>query len=743
LEFYAKKYGNNYETIESHTKLLIKELDALYNIYRNEINNLKLDNNIYNYIKTACIFHDLGKYSDYFQYNIKNEKKPLNLKDIKHNYLSIAFIYEYLAKNYNNDIFYKLFYAIAFHHDRKIDFNKDDLNAYQNGLNQKINYLTWVKDIFPDFEIKNLRTDYYGYLKKYYDDKLILLQNKTDIKKDKDYIFLKGMLHKLDYAASAHLSAEENKIINFNKKFNKYLNSKNIKLKNFQKKSKNNSDKSLLLIAPTGSGKTEFAINWLNGNKGFYILPLRVSTNAMYERFNSIFKDNIGLLHGDSLFYKLEEKNNIDEHINNIKLARQLSMPITITTADQLFPAVFKYYGYERIYATLMYSKIIIDEPQSYSPEMLAIIVKMLDEISNYNGKFCLMSATIHPILLNKIKQIKNTKIINLFNNPKFNPLNKHKIQFTDQPIENLINNIINSYKNNKKVLVIANTVKQSQNLYRLLNKYKEEYDKNLNIKLVHSQFIQKDRIKKEADIFKDAGNTTNRNNNPIIWISTQIIEASLDVDFDILYTEISSIDSLIQRMGRVCRRFDKTINKKDTPNIIISLQPSKGTYNIYNKQIVEFTIKELSNYNDKILTEHDKQNIINNVFLDNDNEFNQKFKKSIELLESGYTEDNKNDALRSFRDINTENVIPYGVFENNKKEIEKNIDILKNNKKLNENKIKALNELNGYMVNVYFYKLNNHSSYNRELDARILNYDYNETTGIDFEKIKEEDFFI
>lgn len=49
---------------------------------------------------------------------------------------------------------------------------------------------------------------------------------------------------------------------------------------------KANSDKNVVMIAPTGSGKTEAALLWLNGDKGFYTLPLRVSANAIYERLN-------------------------------------------------------------------------------------------------------------------------------------------------------------------------------------------------------------------------------------------------------------------------------------------------------------------------------------------------------------------------------------------------------------------------------------------------------------------------
>ncbi len=67
---------------------------------------------------------------------------------------------------------------------------------------------------------------------------------------------------------------------------------------------KANSDKNVVMIAPTGSGKTEAALLWLNGDKGFYTLPLRVSANAIYERIKYKYEfENTAILHSNSLSY--------------------------------------------------------------------------------------------------------------------------------------------------------------------------------------------------------------------------------------------------------------------------------------------------------------------------------------------------------------------------------------------------------------------------------------------------------
>ena len=109
----------------------------------------------------------------------------------------------------------------------------------------------------------------------------------------------------------------------------------------------------------------------------------------------------------------------------------------------------------------------------------------------------------------------------------------------------NDLDNILEDAKT-KKALVICNTVNSAQKLYiKLL-----ELDSNTEIHLLHSRYTKKHRQILEDDVIEFS-----KSNRTGICISTQIVEASLDIDFDVLYTYLSSIDSLIQRMGRVYRK--------------------------------------------------------------------------------------------------------------------------------------------------------------------------------------------
>ena len=91
-----------------------------------------------------------------------------------------------------------------------------------------------------------------------------------------------------------------------------------------------------------------------------------------------------------------------------------------------------------------------------------------------------------------------------------------------------------------KNVLVICNTVKKAQQIYKSLT------EKTDNVHLLHARFTKEHKRMLENEIikFSDSENETG------IWVTTQLVEASLDIDFDVLYTEMSTADSLMQRMG-------------------------------------------------------------------------------------------------------------------------------------------------------------------------------------------------
>ncbi len=706
-EFYAKRYEDNFETLEEHTDNLIKNFHILKAKYKDVLENIGIDDNILKALEFACIFHDLGKMSKDFQDKITNKKK--NPKEIPHNFLSGLFLFNNGIEKHLNDGFDRYFgyliYAVLYHHHRTINVNEKVLKEiFEEDLKPKIVHLGWLSKY--NIIISNIEDHapyaVYAYLSTYG-------QEVKNYIKNKEAIFIKGMLHRIDHSASAHVDLEKERILNARDILNNYI-SKKGGFRDFQIKAKELSDKNALLTASTGLGKTEFALNWIGEDKVFYTLPVRVSVNAMYNRLSNLFgEDNVGLLHSFAKFDMLDD-GEIEPILDIINHSSQLSMPLTVCTADQLFTSVFKYHGFEKIYATLMYSKVVIDEPQGYSPDTLAYIVKAIKELKEYGGRFLVMSATMHPFIKEELGDFE--KII------EFSKDKKHFIRISDKSITELTDEIADAYEDKKKVLVIVNTVKKSQEVYKLLKA------KNINVKLLHSLFIRKDRKIKEQEIISN-------NKEPVVWVSTQLVEASLDIDYDMLYTELASIDSLIQRMGRVLRH-RKT--EPTSPNVIITIKDISGIGSVYYKEVVEQTRAYLENFDNKFMTEEDKQAGMDFVYDENKvPKFYKQFKNNLDLLTYGYQADDKKEAERLFREIYNVDVIPQDIFSENRENIDTLIDTIKEEKSVE--KLRALKQLYDYTVPIPYYRVQNKLSSINLKNVFVFYNHYDDEFGIVFDE--------
>jgi CRISPR-associated endonuclease/helicase Cas3 len=728
-QYIAKSSEGSQQTLQEHTEKLLENFEILKKYIQKYI---QLDKETEKAVYLACLFHDIGKASKEFQAKI-TKQKPQPKQEIPHNLLS-AVIFYFLRSPYfenNEHLFEKIQYAIACHHNRcSVNINKPELILEDFADRVENDLKHWILEKLKNFEITQLNID-----KKSLDTVLnsVLEFEKRSIKykdllKDKQTILIKGLLHRLDHAASAGVEVEKGLIEDYQSIFIKGLSKKGInELKDFQKKALDYKDKSVILTASTGMGKTEFALNWVAGDKAFYTLPVRVSVNSMYERISNIFgKENTGILHADVMNFYFKDLKNLEDSgievlLNQVQSARQLSMPITVSTADQIFLATLKYPGFEKIYATLMYSKVIVDEPQGYSPNTLAVIIKGLEEISNLGGKFCLMTATMHPFIKEHLKD--KAEILE----PVFNPEKKHKIKLADKTVDEMVDFTIKEYQKGKKILILTNTVRKAQEIYKALKDLKQP----IQFHLLHSLYIQKTKREKEMQI----QNTT----EPVIWISTQIVEASLDIDYDLLITELSTADSLIQRMGRVYRKTGRTITPDSQPNIIICTKEPSGKGKVYDKEIVDYTLKELEKYDENILTEEIKQEIVSSVFgLERieGTDFHKKFKKNMELLDLGFMAENKQEAQEIFRDITNLSIIPKVIFDENQEKIDALLEKIRQKDKLE--KIKAIGELNDFTVSAQFYRVKDVIYFDEKRKILIADIFYDDEFG--FNLLEKDD---
>lgn len=726
--------SNPQETIYEHTDNLLKNYEILKKTY----SDLKIDWDI---LYFACLYHDFGKMNLKFQQKIEYGKRSKD--EVPHGILSLAFLNtrELKMNGYTNEQIKLLAHSIAYHHDRDFNYDNELINNEIELLKKEVNNFKYDK--VRNIKVKKISAKYFC------NDRIY---EKEDEKLFFKYVMIKGFLNRIDYAASGYIEVE--------KENNFLMYSMNNMMEDWRKENPDSDwnklqnymihhqDENVIVVAQTGMGKTEAGLLWIGDNKGFFTLPLKTAINSIYKRVSHKilkcdFKDRVGLLHSDtySEYLNIETEDlNIDEYYNKTK---QLSLPLTICTLDQIFDFVYRYRGFESKLATLSYSKVVIDEIQMYSPDLLAYLIIGLSYITKVGGKFTILTATLPNIVLDFLEK-ENIE----FNIPKKpfidNTFNRHSVKIIESEMN--IDLILKLYENNK-VLVICNTVRKAQEIYEQL---KKKQVKNLN--LFHSGFIKKDRKEKE-DAILEIGKKDSIESG--IWVTTQVVEASLDIDFDILITELSDINGLFQRMGRCYRKREFT---NDGYNCYVFNGGNKkcsGVGYVVDREIFNLSKEYLKNV-DGILTEKNKVDLINSLYT-TDNlkdtdyykliESNIKYVKSIEDFEKS-----KAEIKSKFRNINTITVIPKQVYDDNYKEIREYVDIISQRydkkilsserQQIKHNKIIARNRLRDFTVSIQYYltegNIIEYMKLNRNEVIPILNCNYSKELGIQVIKNKK-----
>ena len=702
-EIYKKYKAKENETIYEHTNNLLLKLEELKGIV--DIEDIDL-------ITEACIFHDFAKVNPLFQRRLESGKKMDENKEIGHNILSF-----YMAKNYLGEYSKEdrniILYAILNHHNYVDNFEIVDKKQDLISANLK----SISGEVFKDDEIdffKNIGLRELAVIRK-------LRTNPS-----KKSILVKGFLHKCDYAASAHSKIDMPNI---------HLESRLEKLKDdfvgkgfsdgwneMQIFAKENTDSNLILIGSTGLGKTEASLLWIGNNKGFYVLPLKTAINAMYRRIrNTLYKDdyaeNLGLLHGELENIYLEDESPAtvsSETEESMKfweyygLTRAMSLPLTITTPDQVFRFAFKYCSYELQLATYSYSKMVIDEIQAYSPDILATLIYSLQLIDMVGGKFAITTATLPPFIKDLLQEGIDKKIEykeDTFLNKKI----RHRVSLRHSAIniDDIKAFIEDKYnQESMKLLVVANTVRKAQSIYRELKSWLEENDIEIEMNLLHSKFTVQHRSEKEDAILKDGESKCKKR---VIWISTQVVEASLDIDFDYLFTELSDLSSLLQRLGRCNRKGLKSVDEFNSyvyididENLLIKYSDNnayasggiiyKSLYELSKAALLEWETEN----NTGLFSEVDKNRLIENYFTrkkieEYDKMYSSIYREYLAEYKRMYDHlvyiipDSKNakEVTKEFRNIISRRVIPQSIYEDKQENIIGIIDEIEEKRKL------------------------------------------------------------
>nr|WP_297354484.1 CRISPR-associated helicase/endonuclease Cas3 [uncultured Caldimonas sp.] len=358
-----------------------------------------------------------------------------------------------------------------------------------------------------------------------------------------------------------------------------------------------------LIEAPTGSGKTETALAyaWRLLDAGLadsivFALPTQATANAMWERLNR-FADtlfgkgsNLVLAHGKARWH--------DGHSQLREAARQPSVQeaddirvqcaewlaesrkrvflgqIGVCTIDQVLLSVLPLrHKFVRGFG-VMKSVLVVDEVHAYDRYMYGLLDGVLRQQRRAGGSAVLLSATLpHELrcrlarawnavdppdanapypLLTRVDAAGRVFFTELNDPDQRPPARNVQIECRPEPDtlpdRGLIERIVEAAAAGAHVAIVCNLVNDAQGLARLLKAETE-----LPVDLFHARFRFLDRQLREQEVLTKYGRNAERLGGRIL-VATQVVEQSLDLDFDWLITQICPVDLLFQRMGRLHR---------------------------------------------------------------------------------------------------------------------------------------------------------------------------------------------
>lgn len=342
----------------------------------------------------------------------------------------------------------------------------------------------------------------------------------------------------------------------------------------------------ILVEAPMGEGKTEagmfaaFQMQKQWEKNGFYVaLPTSATSNQMVERMRNLMKmhgleDNVRLLHAMAWLvddstkdedYRQEDANEIQNWLAPVR--KGLLSPYAVGTVDQAMLAATQVkYGVLRLLG-LSTKVLIIDEIHSYDAYMNEIIKRLLEWCKALRIPVVMLSATLTEEKKRDFLQIYGCKlppvdypsIISVLEDGSVSCVNvpssgrRQKIDMEILPylndVEAIARTAISAVQEGGCICVLTNTVAEAQAIYRAIRTIFSG-----RCLLFHAQFPAVRRAEIERECISLFGKDKSMRPDQAILVATQVVEQSLDVDFDGMITAVAPVDLLLQRLGRVHR---------------------------------------------------------------------------------------------------------------------------------------------------------------------------------------------
>lgn len=374
-----------------------------------------------------------------------------------------------------------------------------------------------------------------------------------------------------------------------------------------------------IIEAPMGEGKTEAALillerliagNHLRG--GYFALPTMATSNQMFGRVGTFLGNwcpdiriNFHLLHGKALFsdtYQALQHHAVgqDEDEGDIvaddwfrRPKRGLLSPFAVGTVDQSLLACLKTrHFFVRLFG-LADKVLIFDEVHAYDTYMLTLFENLLTWLSSLGTRVIILSATLpsstreklfrayagEPSLTLPVATYPRITWLGGNNTVKVQPFKAsltptYKLEWRKNHVSERASELENLLEIGGKALWICNTVRKAQEVYGEL---KDRLGpKGIEVSLFHARFPLKQRLEIEERTLTTFGKDPEYPEKSRILVATQVVEQSLDLDFDLMISELAPIDLILQRLGRLHRHVRPRPKNMETP-LMLLLEPEIG----------------------------------------------------------------------------------------------------------------------------------------------------------------------
>ena len=408
--------------------------------------------------------------------------------------------------------------------------------------------------------------------------------------------------------------------------------------------------KNVILVVPTGGGKTRAATLPFFHNKArkygalpekaLYVVPMRVLATQFLTTCKTLYKEELNpdLFRETEMIYERLKRKSISIQTGESPEDPQFESMITACTIDQMLSGALGIpYSLDNRKANINVgaicsSYLILDEPHLYPVSedgrsykgAFTTCLELLRLLSGLT-RFVFMSATMSCELVKRLGTMLDAKIIDL-DDVELDELNKGRSRVFARAKEPMSAEQILQYHDQQHrhcSLVVCNTVQRAQETYLHLSEAIEQQQLNIELRLLHSRFTDKDRKKQGEELGELLGkeqwqSDIYQGEKDVIVVATQVVEVGLDISVHTLHSENAPANSLVQRAGR-CARFEQQQGHVIVYELRLDEEGKPASTLPYAVDLCQSTWDALEQFEGRVMGFREEQELINIVHTHSD----------------------------------------------------------------------------------------------------------------------------